>query len=32
MKVFNCPDCPSVIETCDGCIRYTISDKYVSNT
>ena len=32
MKIFNCPDCPSTIETCDGCVRYIISDKYVRNT
>ena len=32
MKIFNCPDCPSTIETCDGCIRYISSDKCVRNT
>ena len=32
MKIFSCPDCPSTIETCDGCIRYINSDKYVRNT
>ena len=32
MKIFNCPDCPSIIETCDGCIRYISSDKCVRNT
>lgn len=32
MKIFNCPDCPSTIETCDGCIRYINSDKYVRNS
>ena len=32
MKIFNCPDCPSTIETCDGCVRYINSGKYVSNT
>ena len=31
MKIFNCPDCPSTIETCDGCIRYINSDKYIRN-
>ena len=32
MKIFNCPDCPSIIETCDGCIRYIGSDKYIRNS
>ena len=32
MKIFNCPDCSSVIETCDGCVRYINSDKYVRNS
>ena len=32
MKIFNCPDCTSTIETCDGCIRYINSDKYIRNT
>ena len=31
MKIFNCPDCPSTVEKCDGCIRYINSDKYIRN-
>ena len=32
MKIFNCPDCPSAVEKCDGCIRYINSDKYIRNS
>ena len=31
MKLFNCPDCSDYIQSCEGCVRYTNSDKYVSN-
>lgn len=31
MKQFNCPDCPDYISSCEECIRYINSDKYVSN-
>ena len=31
MKRFNCPDCSDYIQSCENCIRYTNSDKYVSN-
>ena len=32
MKLFNCPDCSNYIQSCEGCIRYINSDKYIKNT
>ena len=32
MKRFNCPDCSDYIQSCENCIRYVNSNKYVSNT
>ena len=31
MKRFNCPDCNDYIQSCEECIRYVNSDKYISN-
>ena len=31
MKRFNCPDCNDYSQSCEECIRYVNSDKYISN-